>query len=85
MNILGINTGHDSGAALISRGKIIAAVNEERLSRQKMHHGFPFLAINEALSIAGFTFSDLDCIAVEAFKTAGLDMLAIGNFVVKSR
>lgn len=68
MNILGINIGHDSGAALIMDGKIVAAINEERLSRLKMHHGFPYLAIKEVLSIGNIFISQLDSIAVEGLK-----------------
>src|SRR5687767_8365384 len=64
MKILGINIGHDSGAALIDNGKMIA-INEERLSRIKMHHGFPYKAIDEVLSINGTKIQDLDIIAVE--------------------
>lgn len=64
MNILGINMGHDSGAALIC-GEKIFAVNEERLSRIKMHHGFPFLSIDEVLQNSGLQPEDIDQIAVE--------------------
>lgn len=64
MRILGINIGHDSGVALIDNGKI-TAVNEERLSRIKMHHGFPYLSIEEVLSTANIRAKDIDLIAVE--------------------
>src|ERR1051325_10950096 len=64
MNILGINIGHDSGASLLHNGKIIA-VNEERLSRIKMHHGFPYRSIEEVLSIAGLQAKDIHLICVE--------------------
>src|SRR3989304_6020957 len=64
MIILGINIGHDSGAALIDNGKLVA-VNEERLSRIKMHHGFPYLSIEEVLSIANLQAKDIGLIAVE--------------------
>ena len=64
MRILGINIGHDSGATLIDNGKIVA-VNEERLSRIKMHHGFPYLSIEEVLSIASLQPKDISLIAVE--------------------
>ena len=30
--VLGINDGHDAGAALIKNGQVIAAVQEERLN-----------------------------------------------------
>jgi len=65
VNILGINIGHDSGAAVLREGNVVAAINEERLSRKKMHHGFPYLAIDEALDMAGLTFDQLDVVSIE--------------------
>lgn len=64
MKVLGINIGHDSGATLIDGNKI-TAVNEERLSRIKMHHGFPYQSIDEVLSISGCSPSGIDAIMVE--------------------
>lgn len=43
--ILGIHFGHDATAVLMKDGKIIEAMSEERLSRQKKHVGFPHLAV----------------------------------------
>lgn len=65
MNILGINTGHDSGAVIINEKYEICAVNEERLSRIKLHIGFPFLAIQEVLDIKKLDYKDIDVIIVE--------------------
>jgi carbamoyltransferase len=64
VKILGINIGHDSGSALVMDGRI-SAINEERLSRKKMHHGFPFLSLAEVLAIRGADYAGLDAIAVE--------------------
>lgn len=64
MNILGINTGHDSGATLL-KGSQIIAINEERLSRIKLHNGFPELAVKEVLAIAELTPDDINSIIVE--------------------
>ena len=66
--ILGINVGHDSGATYIDDKGNISAINEERLSRKKMHHGFPYLAIDEVLSIQNTTIAQLTHIAVEGKK-----------------
>ncbi|HEX7794862.1 MAG TPA: carbamoyltransferase C-terminal domain-containing protein [Vicinamibacterales bacterium] len=52
MVILGINPGIDATAALLVDGKIAAIVEEERLSRKKMHLGFPRRAIQEVLRLA---------------------------------
>ena len=43
--ILGISDGDDAGAVLLLDGRVVAAVNEERLNRMKMSVGFPFLSI----------------------------------------
>jgi carbamoyltransferase len=65
MKVLGINDGADAGAALIQDGKIISAINEERLSRIKLHeghiHGFPVLSINKVLE--GHDKNSIDFIA----------------------
>ncbi len=65
MKILGMNIGHDSGVCLMQNGKVLAAINEERLSRIKMHHGFPYRAIEEALAVSQASVGDLNIIAVE--------------------
>ncbi|MDA0747450.1 MAG: hypothetical protein O2954_13095, partial [bacterium] len=64
MIILGIGIQHDAGAAIISNGRILSAVNEERLNRVKMYWGFPEQAISEALRLAGVGMQDLDAVAV---------------------
>lgn len=69
MIILGLSYGHDSGACIISEDGILAAVNEERLSRQKLHIGFPYMAVDEVLKVAKLTLLEIDVIAVE-----GLDI-----------
>ncbi|MFO7902213.1 MAG: carbamoyltransferase family protein [Planctomycetota bacterium] len=59
--ILGISAFyHDSAAALIIDGKIVAAVQEERWSRQKHDADFPLRAIDYCLEEGGLTPADLD-------------------------
>ncbi|MFH1136408.1 MAG: carbamoyltransferase [Pseudomonadota bacterium] len=61
MNILGLSAFyHDSAAALIRDGKIVAALQEERLSRVKHDAGFPGLAVDFCLNRGGITARDLD-------------------------
>ena len=61
MNILGISSFyHDSAAALIVDGQIIAAAQEERFSRKKHDHRFPRQAIEYCLSEAKLTPEQLD-------------------------
>lgn len=54
---------HDSAAALIKDGHVIAAVEEERFSRRKFDDGFPKLAIEWCLRDAGIAPSQIDSIA----------------------
>ena len=62
--VLGISAFyHDSAAALIVDGKIIAAAQEERFSRVKHDASFPSQAIAFCLSAAGMTASDLELVA----------------------
>jgi len=61
MKILGISCYyHDSAAALIDNGKIIAAAEEERFSRIKHDSDFPKLAIGFCLEQAGINSKDLN-------------------------
>ena len=64
MNILGICWNHDSHAAIISNGEIIASVGEERLSRIKNHYGFPYKSIEKCLEIANLKSNNIDLIAI---------------------
>ena len=59
--ILGISSYyHDSAAALIADGKIVAAAQEERFSRIKHDSSFPIHAIQYCLNEAGICLEDLD-------------------------
>ena len=64
MKILGLSTMGNSAAAITVDGKVIAAIEEERLTRMKNDGGFPFHAIKTCLNSADMNFSDLDEIAV---------------------
>lgn len=64
VNILGISAFyHDSAAALLIDGKIVAAAQEERFSRKKHDHRFPKAAIDYCLSEAGINVEDLNFVA----------------------
>lgn len=64
MIVLGIHKGHDSSAALIVDGKIIADVAEERFTRIKHHAGLPFRAVAYCLEAGGVTMEDVDVVAI---------------------
>ena len=60
-HILGISAFfHDSAAALVRDGEIIAAAQEERFSRVKHDSSFPTQAIRYCLEEAGITAEELD-------------------------
>ncbi|WP_075533650.1 carbamoyltransferase family protein [Candidatus Pelagibacter communis] len=60
-SILGISAFyHDSAAALIIDGEIVAAAQEERFSRKKHDARYPINAINYVLSEAKIKLSDID-------------------------
>ena len=61
MVVLGLS--HDlwiSSAAIVVKGKVVAAVAEERLNRQKKYKGFPSLSIEYCLKEAGLNIDDVD-------------------------
>jgi len=61
MLILGISAFyHDSAVALVKDGHILFAAQEERFSRKKHDHGFPALALAEALRYCRVEFKDID-------------------------
>lgn len=64
MKILGISAFyHDSAAALISDGEIVAAAQEERFSRKKHDERFPQHAVRYCLHEGGVGGADLDAVA----------------------
>ncbi|MBS27368.1 MAG: hypothetical protein CL566_00325 [Alphaproteobacteria bacterium] len=54
---------HDSAAALLVDGEIVAAAQEERFTRRKHDPGFPVEAISYCLGEAGLRLSDIDHVA----------------------
>ncbi len=59
--ILGISAFyHDSAAALVVDGEIIAAAQEERFTRKKHDPAFPRMAVEYCLAQAGLSLTDVD-------------------------
>lgn len=64
IRILGLSAYyHDSAAALIVDGQVVAAAQEERFTRKKHDSNFPEHAIAYCLSEAGITLADIDHVA----------------------
>lgn len=88
MKILGLNAFHgDASAALLVDGKLICAVEEERLNRRKHSAGFPSLAVRECLRLAGISASELDHIAISRDPRAHLadKLIHVGTRLLLSR
>ncbi len=63
MNILGISAFyHDSAAALVRDGVIVAAAQEERFTRKKHDDAFPMQAAEYCLETAGIGVGELDAV-----------------------
>jgi carbamoyltransferase len=64
MNVLGISAFyHDSAAALVRDGKIVAAAQEERFTRKRHDPNFPVNAVRWCLTDAGINGSAVDYVA----------------------
>ena len=68
MRILGIFDDHNAGCAIIEDGKILAAVEEERLSRIKLHNGNvdgpPIRSLKNVMEITGSNPQNIDAVAL---------------------
>ena len=61
--VLGLSFGyHDSAAALVAGGEVVAAAQEERFNRVKHFAELPVQAVNYCLQAAGVTVDDIDII-----------------------
>jgi carbamoyltransferase len=73
MVTLGINAFHaDASAALLVDGDLVAAIEEERLSRVKHCAGFPSLAVRACLDQAGLPPSAIEHVAISRDPSANL-------------
>lgn len=64
MRVLGVHIGHDSSAALVVDGRIVADVAEERFTRTKHYAGLPIKSIAYCLKASGISIEDVDTVAV---------------------
>lgn len=65
MIVLGIHVGHDSSAAIIVNGEIMADVSEERFNRIKHSNNVPLRSIQYCLEKVGL--KDINCVDYIAF------------------
>lgn len=64
--ILGVNLSHDGSACLLKDGKIVCAIEKERLSRVKHDGGNDKLAVEYCLKAEGITIDDLSLVVQNA-------------------
>ena len=69
ITVLGIHFWFDAGAAIIKNGRVLAAINEERLRNIKHYTGYPLESIKEVLKISKIHPSEIDAIAIEGITT----------------
>jgi carbamoyltransferase len=83
VKVLGIHDGHSASACLVEDGQVVAAVQEERLVREKNRGGTPEKAVEQVLRLAGRTLADVDRVAFSTleFRNPGLrgtsDVMAV--------
>ena len=63
MKIVGLHDGHNASACLVEDGRIVAAIQEERLRRVKNWAGFPEQALEFVLRAGGRSVSEIDVFA----------------------
>jgi carbamoyltransferase len=68
MNLLSIHDGHNCGVAIFKNGKLICALSEERITRNKNEYGFPIHAIKKILQYSKLTKKSIDEISVSTKK-----------------
>ena len=64
MLVLGLGDYTDCGSALLDNGRVVAAINDERLVRQPSVLGIPRESVREVLSLAGVQPDAVDVVAV---------------------
>ena len=79
MITVGINEGHNSTACVFKDGQIMAAISEERITRQKTESGFPTKAIEKCLEIAGVSIEDVDNVAISTHHLPATYMITKRN------
>lgn len=64
--VIGLNTGHDGGAAIVVDGKIVCSISEERLNRQRYSHGY-LQSFFYCLNAANLAISEISLIMFSSY------------------
>jgi len=84
VRVLGVYDDHNCGCAVVEDGKILAAIEEERLSRIKFHNGTtqdgpPRRSLGKVLEITNSNKSNIDAIALAIAKPADLQRYVLND------
>ena len=64
ITVLGIHLWHDAGAAIVQNGKIVSAINEEKIINIKHASGYPINSIEEVFKISKIEPSEVNVVAI---------------------
>ncbi len=80
---LGINIGHDQGAAVVKDGILVGAIAQERLNRVKHSASttLPFIAIDNLLDYLEIGINEVDCIG---FSSTAVNINELNSYVADS-
>ena len=78
--ILGLNAiGFNTSASLLKDGKLIGAIEEERLTRNKRTRSFPNLSIEYLLKKNNLSFKDINAVGISWNPTINLEKFDKAN------
>lgn len=67
--VLGISTTHETGACVVRDGTVVSAINEERLTRNKLDARYPPTnAIREAIRISGIEPQEIEAVSIAGLR-----------------
>ena len=64
MIILGIHDGHNCGASIFKNGKMLIAISEEKITRNKNEYGYPEQSVKKCLEYTNIKNNRIDFVAV---------------------
>jgi len=68
---LGVSDSHEAGVALVRGNRVLAALNEERLTRKKMAAGLPTRSLERIWEIAGVRPEEVQAVGLAGFASSG--------------
>jgi carbamoyltransferase len=79
--ILGISTTHETGACVVRDGKLVAAINEERITRRKLDNRYPPVdSIREAIRLARIEPREIDAVSISGLHWKDLIPQTLASF-----